>query len=446
MATFTIIFSILIFIISIIAMHYLIGVLNIFRLTIPGAFYLTYLIMIFFPSFYVYLDHPGEARDVFMIGVVSVLITVPLGIILVNYLYNFKKSEIETYFVSPASIQSTRNVFPAIFCLAAFTVLMTLYYFYSIPSIPIIELIQGSDPLSLAISREEAFKLLDPRWGGTYLFYFYLFNRTLVFPVLILLTLGYFLYTRKKKWLYLFIIVFCIGGFYAVSQLSRAPIAAIVMRILIFLLLFYRGDVNLRKLIFAALLMLSYPLVVTMSYVTDRTILDGILAILIRLTYTPAEDLYYYFEIFPMHHSYLYGETLIKPFLKLFELDYFYIENYVAQYISPGGLSSAHANAAFVSNFHADFGLPGVFIGGLITAMMIQWIQIKLLRWEKSIYNMSIFAVLVYSIWALNFGSITSVLLVNGVIPVFILIFCLKFLTAIFNLYKPKKLEEAPVR
>lgn len=439
MESFTIAFSLFVFLISIISMHFLVGVLNITRLTIPGTFYLTYLIMIFFPSFYVYIDHPGDARDIYMIGVVSVLVTIPLGIIFVNYLYNFKRTEIETYFTSKPYIGSIRNVFPAVFCLAAFTILITLYYFYSIPSIPFIELLQGSDPLSLAKSREEAFKLLDPRWGGTYLFYFYLFNRTLVFPVLILITLGFFLHTRKKKWLFLFLAVFFIGGFYAISQLSRAPIAAIIMRLLVFLLLFYQGDVNLRKLVFAALLMLSYPLIVTMSYVSDRTILDGIIAVLIRLTYTPAEDLYYYFEIFPTHHAYLYGETLIKPFLKLLELDYFYIENWVALYISPQGLDSAHANAAFISNFHADFGLPGVFIGGLITAMAIQWVQVKLFRWEKSVYNMTIFAVFIYSIWALNFGSITSVLFVNGVIPVFLLIFGLKFLTSIFNLTQPSK-------
>ena len=317
---------------------------------------------------------------------------------------------------------------------AIFTILMAGYYFYSIPDNHASKVFAAC-----SISLQKSKVMSIPAFGETYLFYFYLFNRTLVFPVLILVTLGYFLHTRKKKWLFLFLAVLLVGGFYAISQLSRAPIAAIIMRILVFLLLFYRGDVNLRKLVLAALLMLSYPLIVTMTYVSDRTILDGILAVVIRLTYTPAEDLYYYFEIFPTHHVYLYGETLIKPFLKLLELDYFYIENWVALYISPRGLDSAHANAAFISNFHADFGLPGVFVGGLITAMAIQWIQIKLFRWEKSVYNMTIFAVFIYSIWALNFGSITSVLFVNGVIPVFLLIFGLKFLTSIFNLTKPTK-------
>jgi oligosaccharide repeat unit polymerase len=434
MESLTVIFALIIFAVSLCAMQFLVGVLNITRLTIPGIFYITYLIMIFFPSFFVYADQPGSARDPYMIGVVSVLITVPLGIMIVNYLKSFKASEIESYFIRAPFVKSTKNVFPAVFCLSAFTIILTLYYFYTIPSIPILAMIKGSDPMALAMSREESFKLLDPRWGGTYLFYIYLFNRTLVFPVLILITLGYYLYTKERRWLYLFIPVICVGGFYALSQLSRAPIAAIIMRVLVFLLLFYRGNVSLKKLILAFLLMVSYPLVVTMTYVTDRTILDGILAVMIRMTYTPAEDLYYYFEIFPGNHAYLYGETLMKPFLKLLELDYFYIENYVAMYISPGGLDSAHANAAFISNFNADFGLPGVFVGGLITAGFIQWLQIKLFRWEKSVYNMTIYAFFIYAIWVLNFGSVTSVLFVNGVIPIFILIWCIRALTAFFNL------------
>jgi oligosaccharide repeat unit polymerase len=427
--------SFFIFVVSIILMHLAIGVLWFKRITIPGAFYLTYLFMIFIPAFYVYQDHPGDARDVYIIGVVSVLITVPLGIIFVNYLYNFKRAEINYYFTSSPVVKSTVNTFPAIFLVSAFTIFFTLYYFYQLPSIPIIEMIQGGGtPESLTISREQSFKLIDPRWGGTNLFYVYLFNRTLVFPVLILVTLGYYLYTKEKRWLYLFILVLSVGGFYAISQLSRAPIAAIIMRIFVFLLLFNRGHLNLKKIIIGFFLILAYPVMVTNSYVDDRTVLEAIEAVFIRMTYTPARDLYYYFEIFPTHHEYLHGETLIKPFLKLLELDYFYIENFVALYISPGGVQSAHANAAFLSNLNADFGLLGVFFGGFIIAMIMQWIQIKILRKEKNIYNMTIFAFILYAIWVLNFGSITSVLLVNGVIPIFILIFSIKVLRSILNL------------
>ena len=427
--------ALLILILSVISMHSLIGVLTLKRITIPSAFYLTYIFMIFIPAFYVYEDYAGDARNIYIISVMSVMITVPLGIFLINYLCKFKKEEINNYFISPPVVNSIFNVYPTIFIIVIFSVSFTLFYFSQIPSIPFLDMIRGSDVASLTQSREDAFKLLDPRWGGgTYLFYIYLFLRTMVFPILITITMGFYLYTKKKKWLYLFLLVLLVGSFYAISQLSRAPIAAIIMRISIFLLLFHQGKINLKFVIIGFLLMVSYPLIITITYVEDRTIYEGIEALIFRLSYTPAQDLYYYFEIFPSVHEYLNGQTLIKPILKLLELDYFYIENYVARYISPGGLSSAHANAAFLSNLNADFGLIGVFIGTPIIAMLMQGIQISLFRKEKNIYNMSIFAFILYAIWVLNFGSITSVLFVNGVIPIFIFIWLIKIITSFFNL------------
>jgi oligosaccharide repeat unit polymerase len=426
-ATFILIFSL-------ISMHSLIGVLALNRITIPGAFYLTYIFMIYIPAFYVYDDYVGAARNIYILSVISVLITVPLGIFLINYLYKFKRIEIKNYFTSPPVVDSTFNIYPTIFLIIIVSVFFTLFYFSKIPTIPIFDLIKGSDVATLTQSREDSFKLLDPRWGGTYFFYIFLFLRTLVFPILITVTLGFYLYTKKKKWLYLFLLVLLVGSFYAISQLSRAPIAAIIMRMSIFLLLFYRGNINFKYALVGLIMILSYPLIITMSYVEDRTFYEGLEALVFRMTYTPAEDLYYYFEIFPSVHDYLHGQTLIKPILKLFDFNYFYIENYVARYISPGGLVSAHANAAFLSNLNADFGLLGVFLGTPIIAMFIQGIQIHLLRNQKNIYNMSIFAFLLYAIWVLNFGSITSVLFVNGLLPIFIFMWGIKLVTSFFNL------------
>jgi oligosaccharide repeat unit polymerase len=422
---------ILVFLFSAALMHFQINVFNITRITLPATFYLTYLVMIFFPSIWVYYDQINSARDDYILGVASVLLTTPLGIYLINKLYSFNKKEINSFYTAPVleSISPQRS-FPFHFIFSIFALCLACYYFYSIPSIPVLELMGGlSNPAELALSREMAFKLLDPRWEGdesTYLFYAYLFLRTLVFPVLIVSLLGYALYTKRLKWALLFLAVFFVGSFYAVSQLSRAPIAAIIMRLAVFCLLFYRGNISTKTLIVIGAIMLIFPLIVTMSYVVDYTVLDALKAVFIRLTYTPAEDLYYYFEIFPNEHDFLYGQTLIKPFLKLLEFDYFYIENYVALYISPWGLDSAHANAAFVSNFYADFGIPGVLIGGTITGALIQWIQIFLFRRQKSIYNMTIFAFSLYAIWVLNFGSLTSVLFVNGLIPIFIFVFVIK--------------------
>ena len=82
---------ILVFLFSAALMHFQINVFNITRITLPATFYLTYLVMIFFPSIWVYYDQINSARDDYILGVASVLLTTPLGIYLINKLYSFDK-------------------------------------------------------------------------------------------------------------------------------------------------------------------------------------------------------------------------------------------------------------------------------------------------------------------------------------------------------------------
>ena len=420
-------------------MQRMIGVVSIRRLTIPAVFYLTYLPMILFPSFWVYLDQPGPFRDPYLVGVVSVLVTVPLGVLIANKVSGFTKREIEGYFV--AHVDEMRPsvhqyVVHTLLVVAAIGIAMA--YFSEVRSIPLLQMVTSpGDTHGLTIAREESFKLLDPRWSresSTYMFYAYLFLRTLLFPLLILTTMGYYLHTRSARWLILFLAATLVGAFYAASSLSRAPISAIFMRIFFFLYLFNGGRLSYRVIVAFLVLMLSFPvLVTTFAHSSEFSYMDGLASIGKRLTYTPAEDLYYYFEVFPVDHDYLYGHSLVKPFLKLVGASYFYIENYVHLYISPLGVETGHANAAFVSNLHADGGLPAVLLGGVIIGILVQMLQIHLSRQRKTIFNVAVYSFVVYAIWALNFGSVTSVLFVNGLIPVFILIWVVRMSVDFFG-------------
>ena len=413
-------------------MEYLAGIFTLRGLTIPAFFYLSYVPMIYVPAFLVYAQYPGAPANAYLLGVGSVLFTVPLGLLCANEVARFSKVEALAYFRSPVTDRPPpRRVFGLYAIVLGFCALTVFGYFAVVSTIPLLEMFSGPrDPTALTLAREDAFKLLDPRWGAaksSRLFYLYLFLRTLIFPVLILVAMGYSLLTKAGKWWMLFWAALLLGGFYAASSLSRAPLAAILMRIFFFLCLFNRGRIRLRTAAAFLLAMSAFPiLVTTLAYSTEYSLLDGLRAVVLRLTYTPAEDLYYYYEIFPAVHDYLYGGTLVKPFLKVLEMEYFYIENYVYLYMSHGVVFSGHANAAFISNLHADFGLPGVLLGGVLVGFCVQCLQIYLCRKPKTILNMTLYAFLMYGVWVLNFGSVTSVLFVNGVIPVFILVWLIR--------------------
>jgi oligosaccharide repeat unit polymerase len=405
---------------------------------ISASVFITFLVMIYIPALEVYKDYKSPYRDTYLVGVLLGGFFYSFGVFLCNFsglnIFNKEKVFFEARLPFNYDPKKLRFVLITTFL---FLLLILSVYFSTVPSIPILDLIRGnSSSIELTLAREESFKLLDPRWGegGTYMFYLYLFSRTLFFPLLISLSLTSYLIDGSRFSKYLFWVVFFVGGIYAVSTLSRAPIAAIIMRLFIVYMLYRGKNFPLRNLLYAVILMLLFPVLVS-GYANFgandlfQALEVGILAVLIRLSYTPAQDLYYYFEIFPYHHDFLLGATLFKPFLKLFEFNYFYIENFVANYINPHGVESAHANAAYLSNLYADFGLIGIIIGSCVVGYCIRLYENFIFSKGKNIITVNLYAFSFYALWVLNFGSVTSVIFVNGLLPaVLIALFLARYL------------------
>jgi lipopolysaccharide export LptBFGC system permease protein LptF len=63
--------------------------------------------------------------------------------------------------------------------------------------------------------------------------------------------------------------------------------------------------------------------------------------------------------------------------------------------------------------------------------MLMQGVQIHLARQRKTILAAAVFAFMMYAFWVLNFGSITSVLGTNGVIPVLLMAWGVRVLTRV---------------
>ncbi len=419
-----------IFLCSALLMHLGTNAWNIRKPTIASIWYFTFLIMIYFPALVVALDKQNAWSSTFLWGVALAVIAVPLGIICANALAHFAPAEIQRYFVEPTihSHPSRIGAWIVVGIVCATTAIVA-YYLMSLHTIPLVYMItHPGDAATLITLREESFKLFDPRWQGeqsSYLFYILLFLRTLIFPILITALVGYALVTKKLFWIVVSLFTFLLGGFYAASSIARAPLAAIFMRLFFFIYFF--KNARLPKWLIACflLLIISFPIAVTsMSHGAGSalTIGETTVSLARRFTVTPAEDLYYYFEIFPDYYPFLNGETLVKPFLKLFDKEYFYIENFVYKHISPlSPYETGHANAAFISNLYADFALPGVLIGSFLVGILMQLLQIYIFRQPKTVLSITLFSFCIYAIWALNFGSVTSVLFVNGILPVLIL-------------------------
>ena len=407
--------------ISLWAMHQTVRIFSFRRMTIPGFWYLSYLVIIFMPAFYVAASKPdGSAKSNYLFAVESALLTAPLGVLAMSMILRFRPIEIKPYFIAPIQKRGANLhlvLAYSIFLLGALG-LMTLYVI-EVGTIPFFYLITnlgaGDEIASL---REDSFKLLNSRFT-----YAYAILSKLGFPFLITLALGYYLNTKRLNWLFLFLIATGSGVLYAAFSAAKAPVAAIFVMVFIFLYLYFGGKIGITWLVPGLILIFIFPIaVILLTYPVG--LLIALRAIVLRLFDDPARQLYSYFEVVPQHLDYLHGAT-ISFVAQLRGEPPFDLTNFVALYDNPTlierGFTSASANAAFIGDLYANFGVSGVLIGGFLAGFLMQLMQIYLIRQPKTVSNLAIYSFLMLSFWFLHFTTLQTTLLSGGVVFVFIL-------------------------
>ena len=397
-------------------------VFNLRRITILSFWYLTYLVMILVPSFIVFSDHYGPYRGPYLFGVESVLVTVPLGALFIGKLCGFRVDETNRYFESKIQEDSdTRRLRRRALILLVVILAITIEYFREVKTIPLFYMLANpGEHAALALLRDEAFKLLDSPFS-----YIYFITRTVLYPFLIVLLLGWWMRSRDKRWLWPLVIAAGSGLLFAGASGAKAPVAAIFLIVALFLYLYYRGSLSRKMVTVFLLLIWIFPAgVVYVSYLTPEiTAKDIGRALGQRVFYLPAEVVYYYFEVFPADTPYLHGRSVDK-LARIFDLHPFDTANYVGLYAYPQyHLDSISANGAFIADLNADFGLAGVLAGGLIAGSIMQLLHIYLVRRAKTIANLVCYAYLVCAFWLLHSTSLPIVLASDGAILILLLSF-----------------------
>jgi len=396
-------------------MQHAVGVFRLRYMSIPGFWYLSYLAMIFIPSFFVFFgDEVDVSRYTYLFAVQSVVITVPFGILFINILLKFRVIELKEYYEHPLQEQ---YISPHLFAVCLMGLLgawgVMLMYVLEVRTLPLLYMLRNpGDYETLVLLREDAFKLLDSKFV-----YIYSLLRIPGFPFLIMLTFGYYLVTRRRRWLYLFLSLLGSGVLFAGFDIEKGPVAAIVLLIFFFSYLYWGGRIRKRTYIVGSLLVMLFPFMVEKitGYGMDvdaGAILGGLLK---RLYYGPALVLYWYFELFPGTVGYLYGRSIGK-LAWIMGSEHFDTANYVGLHGLHSRIDSVHANAAFIGNLNADFGIVGVVLGGIAAGIIMQIVQIYLLRRPKTISNLVAYAYCMYAFWLLHSTALPVVLASNGVL------------------------------
>jgi oligosaccharide repeat unit polymerase len=416
---FLITLSLVLLYFSLLMMQKEVSVFNVRQLTVPGFFYLTYIVFTFIPSIFVALDKPSPYRETYFFATTSILLTVPLGIYAANYIFRFKKREIAVFFKKPIEGPYPSYHLRVLFALILMCVLGFVFlYLNHVDRIPLFEIIRNPGAyLESYELREKSFKLLDAP-----LRYILFLLRVLIFPFLTILALGYYLQTRQRIWLVFFIITLVTGTFYAALSTAKWPVVVMFLLVLLFTYIYRQGYISKTLVFLLAGLMLAFPFFVMLKITAamDVGLLDIVNAMATRIFYDPAEGLYDYFELFPEQVDYLYGRSIGK-LSWLMGWEYFNVPNYIFQYRFPGKLETGSADAGFIGGLHADFGMIGVLFGGFCVGVLLETIQINLLRKNKTIMSMSVYTFLIFAFFLLNFAALPIVLSSNGAILVLIL-------------------------
>ena len=399
-----------------------VGVFNLRALTLPGFWYLVYVAIILVPSFFVYAEQADPYRLRYLFAVESALLTVPLGIIFMKQLFKFHTRETLAFYRSPLQPSRSDSSVVTFVLFLGLAWALTLLYVREVREIPLFYMIaHPGESAMLGQLREESLKLLDSP-----LRYAYSVLRSTLYPFLILLAFARYLQTRQKTWGWLFVASFLSGAMFSGFTTAKSPVAILLLMLCAWYYLYKGGRVGVKFVISLVVLFLAFPFFVILGRYAGRTgPVDAIESMGERIFHVPALVLYYYFEVFPDVVPYQYGATIGKPALILGRAP-FPSPNVVGLYTSPHGLASINANAAFLGNMNADFGLAGCLIGGVLVGVIMQAAQIYVVRRGKSPMSMAIYSFLLLGFTSLNSTALPVVLLSDGAMVVFLVAWTLR--------------------
>ncbi|HLW60861.1 MAG TPA: O-antigen polymerase, partial [bacterium] len=234
-----------------------------------------------------------------------------------------------------------------------------------------------------------------------------------VYPSLVAIAFGSWLHTRTIAWLVLLVLTACGGAVSAGASGARSGIAVILVVALATLYLYRKGRVGRNFVLWSLGVVLVFPVAITVAlYHTD--VLYALRLIGVRLFYTPAYIQYLYFQLVPGHIGYLHGRT--SPiFAWLTGQGYFDLPRYVVRIPWPGAPVDATASGPFIGDFYVNFGVPGVMLGGVLAGVVMQLLQIWLVRHRKTITSLAVYAFLLYVFSTLSYRPLQVILWSGGV-------------------------------
>ena len=368
----------------------LFSMINIFGknilLTMPGYFYIHFLVFIFLGS-PIYFLNKGAINIHYIVATNLVLIILPIGISLVNKIMNFQfKLALNTYFDTPVIDKQSGNHFiPVYLFLLLVTIGVTLLYYSKLAVIPINFLLSNSldsiDIVELGKLREAATTTFS--LGNLHRYRVFMVE---LLPFLVLIALFKSKISNNKFWELILFVTVIFTMYRCISDFQKKPILDFI--ILIFLALWIlKGRINWKQVglligFIIATLCLMYFFIMGIN---QGSVSALFISIGKRLFISQTGALYHYFSLFPSLHDFLYGTSLPNP-AGLFQFEHFPLTKWIfANGINRNWEIVGTAPSAFICEIYANFGYPIMVMSILMFSMLLQFVQIKFITKPRTL-------------------------------------------------------------
>lgn len=398
------------------------------HMAFPSLVYVSYTLLVAIPAIILASSTEHARISDFMVSIYSFYFCFPAGLLIGRIFSPIDRVKLLSL-SKPGLKKSTddHRMYEILFITFTLMVLIFILYLIRIESYPIVELIRNPEfYLTSFIMREEAFKLLKVSLLEKYIFSM---ARDLIIPILITGSLFLSVKYGERRYRTLFFLSLTLGLANNSISLAKLPTAAIFLSLVSFYFL-YKQSFKIRTILVSLLSVLSFPYIVVYYVSLPELRHASILvpSILRRIFIVPSDILFQYFRIFPDIHGFLMGRSS-KFFSWLQPEGGFNTANYVARVYWQEPQTTGSANAIFLGNFWADFGITGVLLSGLFVGWFVHLLYQQILvtsHYQKTIIYVSFTTALVTTMsFAFVSSSITVLLVTKGLlfVPVILWLF-----------------------
>jgi oligosaccharide repeat unit polymerase len=277
----------------------------------------------------------------------------------------------------PAEIPARTAIWTAI-VLAAAGMLGLGAYLVVAPTIPLLDALGGAGGIELTQAREESLTLLQSP-AVSYLFDF---SRTTLLPsaAAVLLLVGW---RRRSRMIgALAALLTLIALFAAALTTEKSTVGRVILVLTIAAFISSGRRPTWRWLVPIAVVFLLFPFAISRATNSSLNSNAAIVELLGERMFRVPTNVHYHYVAYVDEdlESWLLGRTIPNlgavspgPAVNL--------TGDVQARIFPEAVVRGNANGSYLSNFYADFGMIGVLLGGLLTGLMLAWLDRVAITW-----------------------------------------------------------------